>query len=58
MLGAMWLNQRGGRAYERMLKRDAGMSFAEAVGTDVLEESAIRSLAAWVTSAADAWLQE
>ena len=58
MLGAMALAQRGSKAYGRVLRRKAGTSFTEAIGQDVLTEDAIRSLAAWVESTADAWLEE
>lgn len=58
MLGALSLVQCGKGAYGRMVRRKAGTSFFDAVGTDVLSEDTIRSLAAWVESTADAWLQE
>ena len=57
MLGAMSLAQRGGRAYGRVVRRRAGASLEDALGLDVLSEDVIRSLAAWVETTADGWLE-
>lgn len=56
MLGAMALVQGGSRAYGRVVKRRPGTGFAEAIGQNVLNESVILSLAAWVEMAADGLL--
>ena len=56
MLGAMALVQGGSRAYGRVVKRQAGTPFMEAIGQDVLTEEAVLSLAAWVETLADGLL--
>ena len=58
MLGAMALIQSGKKAYVRVVDRRPGTSFRDAVGVDVFSEETIRSLAAWVVSVSDDWLQE
>ena len=46
------------KAYVRVVDRRPGTSFRDAVGVDVFSEETIRSLAAWVVSVSDGWLQE
>lgn len=58
MLGAMRLVQGPRNAYKQVVLRRAGTSFQDAMGTDVLSEEMIRSLAVWVENIADGWLQE
>ena len=58
MLGALRLVQSGSKAYGRVLRRKAGTSFTDAIGRDVFSEEAIRSLAAWVETTANGWMQK
>lgn len=58
MLGAMSLMEKGEKAYARVVKRRAEISFADEIGADVLDEDTIRRLAVWVERVADAWLEE
>lgn len=58
MLGAMTLMENGGKGYAQLVRRRAGTSFMDAVGTNVLEEESIRQAAAWAEKTVDAWLDE